>query len=215
VPRHNQVRWLSYFDNGEEFESWLVCFDYKVGEWSVDRLDSLASAAVDIHTFARGSADETFTVATATGEVYDEDPSLAADGGAFYSMKLVTPWIRLATVAQGWQRVRKVSLLGRKPNQPLIPDLLVEYAQNYDDAWTTLATFTQAELTAANAVQGDRFQVQAWLPGDKQRCESIRLRISDVENEGLGSGYQFRLSSIVLEAGIKRGVAKLVEGAQR
>lgn len=211
VPDQHHVRWLCVDGEGKR---WIYVFDYKVQEWIIDLPGAtIFTAGTDLFTFGAGAAGSEHCIVDTDGLVYFEDPDQGFDYEDFFSFVIETPWFHLNQCLQGWQRVRRVQLLGRNA---LVdpPDLVVEARWDYETAWTTLGTATPTELLAVAGAAGREFQVEFRIPDGKQRCEAIQLRVFDQANVDGGSGLGFRLSEICFQAGIKRGPKRLPETAR-
>lgn len=197
VADQTLVRWLANATiSASDYPVWFV-YDYRVGEWSIDTTDNTGFGA-DSLAFG-GSA---YAYLTLDGVVFDEDKAQPGDAGAFISMAMETPWIRLDTL-QGWQRVRSVTVLGRRSADPASLTIAIGY--DYEDAYTQTVTFTAAQITA---LPTDVLQFKVRF--GRQKCEAFRIAINDGQlDEGDGYDGGLRISSLVFEAGLKRGTMKL------
>lgn len=203
VTGQAHVRWVAnVFDS--ELEAVVpvaFVFDYRVGEWSFDRLGVNATVITDSISFGQHTHHAILHI---DGRFAEEDLTGTASSETFYEFTAETPWIRLDTL-QGWQRVRSVTLLGRRPITAQIPGFYnVFVGYDYNDTYSHTYQITRAQVLA---MPTDVFQWKFRLA--RQKCEAIRLMITDAPNEGAGDGIGFRLSSIVFEAGLKRGTMKL------
>lgn len=197
VADQTQVRWLTNVSIDESTATAWFVYDYRVGEWSVDTTEN-AGFAVDSIAFDHG---KDYAYLTSEGTVFDESDE-PGDGGAFISMAMETPWIKLDTL-QGWQRVRSVTLLGRRSADP--GSIVIAIGYDYEDSYTQSVRFTAAEI---GALSTDVMQLKVRF--GRQKCEAFRIAINDGqldEGEGLNAGL--RISSLVFEAGLKRGTMKL------
>jgi hypothetical protein len=198
VADQTQVRWLAnVLDNEDIVHALWFVYDYRVGEWSWD-ITPNEGLAVDAIGFDGGS---NYAYLTATGQVFDEDSTLPEDAGNFIEFALETPWIKLDTL-QGWQRVRSVTILGKKPADAAF--IVVGIGYDYEEDHSQFFVITQAMI---DALPTDVLQFK--LRFARQKCEAFRLLIADGFDEGGGSNDGLRISSLVFEAGLKRGTMKL------
>lgn len=120
----------------------------------------------------------------------------ADDAGTAIQMTVETGWIKFAGV-QGFQRVRKLSILGTFiANSQLAIEEGYDYAEAYTAA-VALATGTIASATVPILVQHGLA---------RQKCAAVRFRISE-NNPAIAGG--FKLSNLTLEVGIKSGSNRL------
>lgn len=198
-----QVRWLANLFDSEEETVGPVAFvyDYRVGEWSFDRFGIAATVGMDAAAFDQ---KQLHSILTFNGRVFDENLA-AVSSESFFPLTMETPWIRLDTI-QGWQRVRSVTILGRKPADhsqiPASYNIAVGY--DYQDNYSQLVSFTDTDI---NAMPGEVMQMKVRFA--RQKCEAFRLLIQDAQGETGGLGIGAHFSSLVFESGLKRGTMKL------
>lgn len=145
----------------------------------------------------------------------DYDPDEAYPKGEYLPMEWSTPWVSLAT-SQGYQRAYKFKIRGKATlGDRFIP---ADYSdpQNPVDGYlepetrtrVTFKVFVDHEDTPSHVLIKDLRQqsqldpLELQIPvGSRQKCEAIRLQIETEQ-----SSMWLRITSIVLEAGIKRGI---------
>lgn len=153
-----------------------LCWNYQTGMWS---LWTLPAAPVDAAPgLWAGSAN-----------LYVEDASLSQDNNANYQVKFRTAWVKVANL-QGFQRVRRVMLLGeRQSTHDLALKITYDYgATDTDYSWpdATLSTLSP-------------YQPQAHI--NNQKCQAIRFEYSFT---AAGRGADFTAISLDVER--KRGL---------
>ena len=181
-----------------------------------------------------------YHIATFKDKVYKQVNTTASFDGAMVPIKLTTGWLSFAGV-QGFQRVYRMLLLGeyRSPHK-----LQIKVAYNYDDVWyeekiIDVAGYTQwysyggpttgtqdkygdpssedASGHTAIAYGGkDNTQYQIRLNFQKQKCESIKIQITEIEgsnpagnSESAGPG--FNLANLSFIVGVKKGDFRIKE----
>jgi hypothetical protein len=183
-----------------------LTYDYLIKQWG----EFSNIAAVDAVLFERKH-----TFFTRFGVANQETPGLNTDNGALVPLKLTTAWISLAGL-QGFQRIYHVLLLGEYKSPHT---LRVQVAYDFNP------TVVQDELIDATAVcatpnygddaeygdttpYGGEFPLYQWrINFIRQKCQSIRLTIQDVQSTNIGEG--FNISGMTLTAGLKKGTNKL------
>jgi hypothetical protein len=174
-----------------------------------------------------------YCLATFKNEVYKQVSTTASFGGSMVPIKLETGWLSFAGI-QGFQRVYRMLLLGeyKSPHK-----LLIKIAYNYDDVFTqeklidvtsytesytygnpstgTQNTYGDPSGTSAIAYGGkDNTQYQIRLNFAKQKCESIKIQITEVEGSNSAgnaesAGPGFTLSNLSFIVGTKEGDFKI------
>lgn len=179
LAKFNQVRF--FLDNGT-----CLMYDYFVNQWSVFTGLSAIGAALYLNEL---------TYVGSNGVVYEEDESIYLDNGVSVPMTIETPWIKLTSV-QGFQRVKQVLMMMDRNSSNSIT---VQVAYDYE------STFYQLPFQWTPVAGDEPDQVRLFL--NRQKCEAIKLRISDNATATLGQGYS--LSEISILVDIKRGQFKL------
>ena len=174
-----------------------------------------------------------YFLATYKDKVYKQVNTTASFGGAIVPIKLETGWLSFAGI-QGYQRVYRMLLLGeyKSPHK-----LLIKIAYNYDDVWQqeklidvtsytesytygspttgTQNTYGDPSGTSAIAYGGkDNTQYQIRLNFAKQKCESVKISIEEVEGsnpsgDAESAGPGFTLSNLSFIVGTKEGDFKI------
>jgi len=138
---------------------------------------------------------------TSTGAVWREDTSLYTDNGSAYECQATLGWLSFAGL-QGFQKVRRISLLGE--SQAAAFNCV---AKVYYDFVDTLAE----TVTAANATvkpSGTAY-VWEWKP-KRQKCEAIKLDFT-----WTASGTGASIVSLGFEVGGIPGLARRIKAAKR
>lgn len=162
---------------------------------------------------------DTYVMLTSGGIVKHETAGTYTDDGTFYSLKVVTPWIKPAGI-NGYARCWRFAILGEAE---AAHTLQVRIAYQYDSAWVNTLTIAS---TAANpaALYGsglgtygrtyagvygggapNAYQFEAVMPS--QKATSFRFEISDTGNSGTGQGPV--LNMLTLLCGVIPGLARL------
>lgn len=143
------------------------------------------------------------------------------NAGARYSMAIETSWLAFAGI-QGYQRVWRYAFLG-----DFITDhyTKIKLAYDYENAFTETVYFnvdegldlsyygddpTYGESTVYGGSGSSVYQFES-VPR-RQKCESIKFRIEDIDTKTEAGGGSFNLVSLTLEVGIKKGIDRLTGG---
>lgn len=130
-----------------------------------------------------------------TNKVFKETENTYLDNGSYYSMKFVSPWLKLDLV-QGYARCYQLWIIGSyKSAHTLKCRVYVDYDSS---------TYEDYSLTY-NSSDSPQYQFQISLP--HQKVESIKFEIYDESQSGNGESYD--LSNIQVEVGMKAGGYKL------
>ena len=176
--------------------TWLV-YNYQfldergLGQWSVTDFSALDACYTRSGKF--------YALESTTRFLYVEDPTIFVDqflnAGADRSIPLTitTAWIRTSGI-QGFQRIKQIVLLGDFRSTHT---LTVEIGYDYEDAFDPVP-YTITGLDATNAASA-AYQIKI-QPRQRQKCESIRIRISDS-----GTGESFDLNAMSLLVGTMAG----------
>ena len=170
-----------------------LVFDYLMGQWSVFTNHE-----------ARGCTvwQDRFVLIKADGSVYQEDYSLFKDNGEAYNVRAVTGWLSLAGL-QSIQRIYRAAFLAELKSPH---GLEINIGYDWKEAYDSQITFDSADLEA-----GEPYQIRSHL--SQQKCQAIRFEIRETTDASTsGSHEALTLSAITLEAGVKRGTAKLRSG---
>jgi hypothetical protein len=161
----------------------VLTYNYLQGKWHV----SDGAGALDATEFKGREA------ILIDGAPYLEKDNRFTDF-APYSLKYVTPWLKFGLV-QGLMRIWKVLLLGdyKSPHT-----LNVRAYYDYDES-------NYDEYSYVHDPLDNVFQWRIHLK--RQKCQAMKLEIFDTGQSG--SGESFSLTNIQIEAGVKKGSAKL------
>lgn len=134
------------------------------------------------------------------------------DAGSTYKMSIETGWISFAGV-QGYQRIYDIYGLG-----DFISDhyTRIKLAYDFEDAYTETVYFNVdagldlayygdgATYGADSPYGGSGSSVYQWQLGPRrQKCQSIKLLIEDIDNKTVNGGASFAFVSLSFLAGIK------------
>ena len=138
-------------------------------------------------------------VSVISNRVFKETENTYLDNGAsgFYSMKYLSPWLKLDLV-QGDVRCYQLWIIGAyKSAHTLKCRIYVDYDSS---------TYEDYSLTY-NSSDSPQYQFQISLPN--QKVESIKFEIYDTSHGASSSGEAFDWSNIQVEVGMKAGGYKL------
>lgn len=139
-----------------------------------------------------------------SNKVLKEVENTYLDDGAsgFYSMRFVTPWLKLNLV-QSYLRVYRLFIIG---NYKSSHTLKLKMYFNYNDA-----TSEDYDLNYNNT-EDPQYQFGVHLP--IQKVESVKFELYDT-NHGVGSsGEAYELSNLQVEVGVKEGGFRLATTKQ-
>ena len=203
IPENNQVRFTT--SDGE-----ALVYNYFVRQWAAFS-NHRALSAVNIGF--------TYYYLRNDGILYVEDESGYTDNGSPINIKLASGWISFGGV-QGFQRVYKLLLLGafRSPHK-----LRVRIAYDFNEAFVQEVTIDTADFndntryggyspygepdTIAYGGDGNVHQMRIDLK--RQKCQSIKIRIEEIQTDAPNYGEGLSLSNVMFEVGQKVGTNKL------
>ena len=116
-----------------------------------------------------------------------------SDSGEYYSLRVVTPWIKVSNI-QGFQRIWRGLILGEYKSAH---ELVVRVYHDYDDS--------SYDEHIIDTISDDVYQYLFHI--EHQKCTAIKFDIFDNPTSGSGEGCE--LSVLTLETGVKRGSTKL------
>ena len=158
-----------------------LVYEYLLGQWWVD--DIFIENAIGACVW-----NDAEHLAFQNGAIWAKDSAADDDGGARdVSLEVTTPWLALSGVV-GYQRVRRVWILGEFSSEVDGTTVQIGYdgSSSYDDSYT---------FTGAGAEEEVSIQVPS------QKCRSLRLKITGAT----------ALTRLRLEIGTKRGGYKPVD----
>jgi hypothetical protein len=146
--------------------------------------------------------------------LFQQNSSKFADNTTPIKMLIETGWLTLGSL-QGFQRVYKALVLGDWFSEH---KLQIKAAYNFNEAFTQQALIDPTPSVLSPSVYGkdnpygtgtpyggDGAVYQARFDFQVQKCESVKLQISDVQTT---PGEGLSLSAITLEVGGKSGLFK-------
>ena len=195
-----------------------LCFHFMRKRWTVyqylDSYTSTSSAGFN----GMCQFDGSIYMLGQSGGLFKESSTSYLDNTSFVQGQIVTTWITpayLGVLAQtaapltGIQRIKRFCLNYRRQSAA---NLTIEAQYDYDEtSWATLATFTDAVLTAAPLLD----EVEVHIP--RQKCAAIRFRITCSDpGVALGSGRGLDIVGLGLRVGLKQGLGgKLLPDAKK
>lgn len=188
-----------------------LIYNYRFKQWSTfTNYESLSSVRL-VNDFYH---------LTAVGLVMKDDSGYL-DNGARYRMAIETSWMSFAGI-QGYQRIYRLACLG-----DYISDhyTVLKLAYDFEEAYKETIYFNVDEGldlsyygdgTYGDSVYGGTGSgvYQFSTKPRQQKCESIKLRIEDIDTKTAAGGGSFNFVSLALEIGTKIGIDKL-RGSKR
>lgn len=201
----NEVRFTS--SDGE-----TLVYNFYFKQWSTFSNYEALGAVVAVDGYLHLKSD---------GTVRKESPGAYLDAGSRIAMTIETSWLAFAGI-QNYQRVKEWMLLG-----DFISDhyTKVELFYDYESFSSETVYFNVDEgldlsYYGDDAVYGDSevyggtgsgvFQFTS-VPR-KQKCQSVKLRISDIDTKTVAGGGSFNLVGLTFEVGQKQGLTKQLLG---
>jgi len=189
-----------------------LVFNYEFAQWSTFSNYSALSAVNGIGQYLHLKPD---------GTVRRETPGLYLDAGAKIKMAIETSWLAFQGL-QGYQRIRMWSLLG-----DFITDHYTKVKLYYDyekfsseTVYFNVDTGLELSYYGDDVTYGDsvvyggqgsgvfQFSSQPRV----QKCQSMKMRIEDIDTKVAGGGGSFNLVSLTLEIGLKNTITKQMLG---
>jgi hypothetical protein len=183
----NQIRFLC--------ESGLtLVYDYVFGQWSTFSNHAGYGACI------WGGA---YVYARTSGDIYQETSGYYLDDTTAIEPILQTAWIAFGGV-QGFQRVRRLELLGQYANgADATHGVEVSAAYDFVESFST-----PVAIALGSASSSGLMQYRERLP--RQKCDAVSLLIQE---RATGDSAEFiSFTDLSFEAGIKRGLNKLSAG---
>jgi hypothetical protein len=201
IADKNQVRFTT--SNGP-----CLVYNYELNQWATFTNHAAQSAKV---------VDSQYYYLRQDSALFAES-SAYADNGVPIKMVVETGWLSFAGL-QGFLRAYKLMVLGayKSPHS-----LRLQVGYDFIEAWSQERTIPLSDVVdtsaygdtspyGADAVYGGPgtpYQIRFDLK--KQKCQSLKLRLSDVQSE---SGEGLSLSGITFEMGGKSGMFKPAQSA--
>lgn len=178
APKYNEVRFYTNSSN-------CLTYNYLFETWSV----STNQTSVDAETYKN-----TVSIVK-SNKIYSETENTFIDGVSFYSMKFISPWLKVNLV-QGYVRAYQLWIIGDyKSAHALKCRVYFDYDNSFYEDYSLVY----------DASSSNQYQFTISLP--RQKVESIKFEIYDINQAGTGESYD--LSNIQVEVGIKAGGYKL------
>ena len=205
IQNENQIRYLT--SDGR-----CLIYDYFYGKWSTWTNHEGNGATI-------WNANGDYVYLRTDGRIFQQSSTSYKDDNDPVEMSLTTSWVKTNGI-QGFQRIRRALVLGDfKSTHTLQLEIGHDY-QNYFnevhkfDYMTDLEVIEYGDSTpygdeefygTSSGVADGVYQFRAHCK--KQKCQSVRFRISDVEESNPGQAYS--ISSLMLEVGVRSNTMKL------
>ena len=163
-----------------------LVYDYYYSQWSV----FTGYTGIDSAYF-----QDQFTQIFSSGLVWQENPALFNDAGAFIPLQMETAWISFAGL-QGFQRVYKALILGEfKSNHSL----------NINISYDFETSVSQNDVIPVTGALAAPYQFRVLM--NRQKTQSVKINIVDSETPAYAEGYN--ISALGFELGTKGGLKRL------
>ena len=153
-----------------------------------------------------------FVFLKANGQVWVENKTLFSDSNAPIVLSLTTAWMSFAGI-QGLQRIYRMILLGeyKSPHKLQVEvgfDFMPTFSQSslieLSDIYTITAYGDDTPYGSGEYYGGEFPLYQFKTHMTKQKCQSVRFKISDNQNAVTGAyGEGFNITNIAMEVGVK------------
>jgi len=205
IQNENQIRYLT--SDGR-----CLVYDYFYGKWATWTNHQGQGATI-------WNATGDYVYLRSDGRIFQQSATSYKDDNDPVEMSLTTSWVKTNGI-QGFQRIRRALVLGDFKSTHT---LQLEIGHDYQDYFNELHKFnymTDLEIIeygdstpyglegyfgTSSGVADGVYQFRAHCK--KQKCQSIRFRISDTEEADPGQAYS--ISSLMLEVGIRSNSMKL------
>jgi hypothetical protein len=180
--KYNEVRF--YLTTGD-----CLVYNYLFQSWSIFKNQT----AVDADVWQNSP------VSVISNTIFKETENTYLDNGStgFYSMKYISPWLRLDLI-QGYVRCYQLWIIGSyKSPHTLKCRVYVDYDSSVFDEYSLIYSNTESP----------QYQFTISLP--RQKVESIKFEIFDTSHQAASNGEAYDLSNIQVEIGMKAGGYKL------
>jgi hypothetical protein len=181
-----------------------LVYNYFFKQWSTFTNYTAESCVIALNSFLHLKAD---------GTVNQEKTDTYGDNGQTIKMALETSWFSLAGL-QGFQRVYWLHVLGQfrshhYTEMKLAYDFESVYNETvYFDTRTGLGTGTYGDTgpygTGGYGGTGSSTVYQFRCKPKRQRCESMKIRLEDIDTIGLTPGASFDLVAMSFVVGTKK-----------
>lgn len=196
----------------------VLAFDYRTKTWSTRMYqDPVSASGAQRAVRAACMWNGAYTFITEGRQVYTVNPATYLDGGTqWVTMTVETGNIVADTMSssygtvgagasQGFQRVWRVGLLGRRDSAS---GFSLAIATDYSTSYQQTATFSEASVTAM-ALE------QVMIHVVRQKSEAIRIKYVDSAPVSLGTGKGSSITGIALELGVKPTLTRNLPATQK
>ncbi len=185
-----------------------LVYNYFFQQWSVFTNYEAMSGLFALGSFLHLKAD---------GTVNREEVGLYEDNGSRIKMAFETSWFSFANM-QGYQRVYWIACLGDFFSNHYTK---IGLAYDFEEAYSETVYFNTVsgllQTTYGTDLYGNESPyggtgsgVYQWrLKPARQRCESIKIRMEDIDTIGINGGASFALVNLAFVVGIKDGTNRL------
>lgn len=203
IPEENQVRFTT--ENSD-----ALVFNYNTSTWaSFSNHQALSAVTIGRNYFYLRDSDTLFK----------QNENKFTDNGSGINTRIETGWISFSGV-QGFQRVYKLLFLGefKSPHK-----VKVEVAYDFNDAYTQSVVLDTADFTSnvryggnspygsGSPYGGDGNVYQFRVDLKRQKCQSIRIRLTEIQPDNDTVGEGMSISNMMFQVGAKQGTAKLAD----
>ena len=190
VADKNQIRFTSS-------DGAALIYNYTQGKWTTFTNHKALSAI---------SLNNEYYYLRADNLLYKESSDFS-DNGTSIKMKLESGWLSFSGV-QGFQRVYRLLLLGAfKSNHKIKVKIAYDYVDAYTEEviidtanFTDSSTYGSGTTYGTDSPYGSANQYQLRLDLSRQKCQSIKISIEDVQSS---HGEALELSNILFVVGVK------------
>ena len=206
IRDENQIRYLT--SDGR-----CLIYDYFYGKWSTWTNHEGNGATI-------WNATGDYVYLRTDGRIFQQSSTSYKDDNDPVEMSLTTSWVKTNGI-QGFQRIRRALVLGDfRSTHTLQLEIGHDYQDYFNevhkfDYMTDLDVIEYGDSTpygdeeyygaSSGGVSDGVYQFRAHCK--KQKCQSVRFRISDVEEANPGQAYS--ISSLMLEVGVRGNTMKL------
>lgn len=187
VPAQSHVRFA--------MGSRTIVWDYRRNRWSVFSMNSYSALGAGTPVTAAAFHNTHGYVMAQSDAVNKEVTTAWTDNGNWVTAIAETGWLHEGGGFQGWQRIRRIRLLGERFTAH---NLTIDLARDY-------AAYTEShavsELTSTASGEWFRF-----TPGTGiAKCSAFRMKITDSAPLSIGTGQGAALNGFALETIVKPG----------
>ncbi len=185
-----------------------IIYNYYFDQWSVFTNYQAESATNDFGSYMHLKAD---------GTVNREIQGQYNDNGQTYKQAIETAWFSLDTL-QGYQRIYWVTILGDFFSHHITK---IQFAYDFETSYNETVYFNTQTGLAQTIYGEDTFYGEStpYAAGSsvyqfrckpaRQKCESIKIRLEDLDTLTMGGGGSFALTSLAFTVGAKSGSDRL------